>query len=82
MRGFYSRSVADQLKRSVEAVGYVPQLALFENFASDASSVIAAGNTCRAGALCILTQNTHGFEIVHRGSVPAAVAALSWYSSH
>lgn len=81
MRGFYSTSVADGLKRAVEAVGITPQLALFENFASDASSVIAAGNTCRAGALCIPTQNTHGFEIIHIAAIPAAASALIWYLS-
>ena len=79
MRGFYSKSVADKLKRAVEEVGYRPQLALFENFASDASSVIAAGNTSHAGALCIPTQNTHGFEIIHRAAIPAAAAALARY---
>lgn len=79
MRGFYSKSVCDKLKRAVEEVGFRPQLALFENFASDASSVIAAGNTSRAGALCVPTQNTHGFEIIHRAAIPAAAAALAHY---
>ena len=79
MRGFYTKRVADELKRAVERVGFRPQLALFENFASDASYVLAAGNTSRAGALCIPTQNTHGFEIIHRAAVPAAAAALATY---
>lgn len=77
MRGFYTRSLADDLKAAATAAGYRPQLALFENFASDASNVIAMGNTCRAGALCIPTQNTHGFEIIHRGAIPAAIATLT-----
>lgn len=79
MRGFYSKSVADLLKQCAAEAGFTPQLALFENFASDASSVIAAGNACRAGALCIPTQNTHGFEIIHQSAIPAAAATLTRY---
>ncbi len=77
MRGFYTRSLADELKRAAEAEGYRPQLALFENFASDATAIGSAGHACRAGALCISTQNTHGFEIIHRGSIGAATATLT-----
>jgi putative aminopeptidase FrvX len=79
MRGFYSKSVADRLKLAVQEEGHRPQLALFENFASDASSVIASGNTSRAGALCIPTQNTHGFEIIHRSASPVAARVLTRY---
>jgi putative aminopeptidase FrvX len=79
MRGFYSPGIAEKLKQAVERTGIQPQLALFENFATDASSVIASGNTALAGALCIPTQNTHGFEIIHKDSIPIAAAALAGY---
>jgi putative aminopeptidase FrvX len=79
MRGFYSKSVVDRLRVAVEKEGYRPQLALFENFASDASSVIAVGNASLAGALCIPTQNTHGFEIIHQAAIPVAARVLTRY---
>ncbi len=79
MRGFYSPEVAEGLRHAVVATGLEPQLALFENFATDASSVIADGNTARAGAMCIPTQNTHGFEIIHKHSIPIAAEALGRY---
>ncbi|MBL26812.1 MAG: peptidase M42 [Rhodospirillaceae bacterium] len=79
MKGFYSKSLADRLKAAAEAEGLQPQLALFENFASDGSAVHSMGNTGRAGTLCIPTQNTHGFEIIHRDAIPACARTLTRY---
>ncbi len=75
-KGFYSKGLCDRLKCAAEAEGLVPQLALFENFASDASAILSQGDACRAAALCIPTQNTHGFEIIHRGAINAAAGTL------
>jgi putative aminopeptidase FrvX len=77
MKGFYSKDLADALKRAAEAEGFRPQLALFENFASDASAVLSMGNTGRAAALCIATQNTHGIEIIHRNSINSCARTLT-----
>lgn len=79
MKGFYSLELCNQLKAAAEAAGYRPRLALFENFASDGSAVLSAGSTCRAGTLCIPTQNTHGFEIIHQGAIEACARTLGAY---
>lgn len=76
MKGFYSKDLCDRLKAAAEVEGFTPQLALFENFASDASAVLSQGEACRAGALCIATQNTHGFEIIHKNAINAAARTL------
>lgn len=79
MKGFYSTDVCNLLKASAEEEGFEPQLALFENFASDASAILSMGNVSRAAALCVPTQNTHGFEIIHRRAVGAATRTLLNY---
>jgi len=76
MKGFYSVGLSDALRAAAKRAGFDPQLALFENFASDGSAVLSMGNTCRAAALCIPTQNTHGFEIIHRGAIGACARTL------
>jgi len=76
MKGFYSKDLADTLKAAAEAEGLHPQLALFENFASDASALLASGDAGRGAALCIATQNTHGFEIIHRDAIDACTRTL------
>lgn len=48
-----------------------------ELVASDGSAVLSMGNTCRAAALCIPTQNTHGFEIIHQGAIGACARTLA-----
>lgn len=77
MKGFYSVGLSREIKSAAERVGLEPQLALFENFASDGSAVLSMGNTCRAAALCIPTQNTHGFEIIHQGAIGACARTLA-----
>jgi len=79
MKGFYSLSLCNRLKAAAESAGYTPTLALFENFASDASAVLSTGNICRACAVCIPTQNTHGFEVIHQGAVEACARTLGAY---
>jgi len=79
MKGFYSKRLCDALRSAAAAEGLAPQLALFENFASDASAVLSLGEACRAAALCVPTQNTHGFEIIHKAAVNAAALTLSRY---
>lgn len=76
MKGFYSKDLADALKAAAEAEGLRPQLALFENFASDASALLSVGNAGRGAALCIATQNTHGFEIIHRDAIATCARTL------
>lgn len=76
MKGFYSKDLADALKCAAEQEGLKPQLALFENFASDASAVLSAGGAGRGAALCIATQNTHGFEIIQRDAVDTCASTL------
>ena len=79
MKGFYTKDLSDRMKVAAESQGIRPQLALFENYASDASAVLSAGKVSRATALCIPTQNTHGFEIIHKRAINTAVKVLHRY---
>ncbi|MFJ5282837.1 M42 family peptidase [Pseudomonas sp. NPDC088429] len=78
-KGYYTRSVVDELIKAAECAGYTPQVALLVNFASDASAVMSAGIAARAGCLAIPTENTHGFEIVLLEGIDACAATLTEY---
>lgn len=54
-----------------------PQLALLVDFASDASAAISSGLKPQTAVMCIPTQNTHGFEVIHRGAIPTFARVLS-----
>ena len=79
MKGFYSKVLCDRLKGAAEAEDLRPQLALFENFATDASAILSHGDAAQAATLCLPTQNTHGFEIIHQEAVNAATQTLGHY---
>ena len=66
----------EEAKAAAEAEGLKPQLALFENFASDASALLSIGNAGRGAALCIATQNTHGFEIIRKDAIDSCSRTL------
>lgn len=78
-KGYYSRSVTLALQRAVQACGLDPQLALLVDFASDASAVMSAGVSGKAGCIAIPTENTHGLEIILDGAIDACARAMTRY---
>lgn len=75
-KGHYARSVTDRLMASTTNAGYVPQVALLVDFASDASAILSIGALGKAGCIAIPTENTHGFEIVLNEGISACTKTL------
>jgi putative aminopeptidase FrvX len=78
-KGYYSREVVEALATAAERAGYVPQIALLVDFASDASAVMSNGISAKAGCLAIPTENTHGFEILDHNGIAACADTLVEY---
>jgi putative aminopeptidase FrvX len=78
-KGHYTRAITDSLIYAARAAGYEPQVALLEDFASDASAILSAGAMGKAGCIAIPTENTHGFEIVLNEAITACTATLTHY---
>jgi putative aminopeptidase FrvX len=75
-KGYYSKSVTDALLAAARRRGLDPQSALLVDFASDASAILQAGLTAKAGCIAIPTENTHGYETVVLGSLAACADTL------
>lgn len=78
-KGFYSKSVTDDLLQAAERCGLNPQPALMPDFASDASAILSSGSKGKAGCIAIPTENTHGYEVVLHDGMDACARALTEY---
>lgn len=76
-KGLYSPKLIDELREACRAEGVEPQLAVLERFASDASASLSSGLKPEAAVMCVPTQNTHGFEIIHRDAVGVFAQVLT-----
>jgi len=75
-KGYYSRTVVQDLIAACRRAGHEAQCALLVDFASDASAVLSAGIDARAGCIAIPTENTHGFEMVLLEGISACAETL------
>ncbi len=75
-KGLYSPGLIDELREAATAEGCEPQLALLEYFASDASASESSGVRPQTAVICIPTQNTHGFEVIHKNSIDVLARTL------
>jgi len=76
-KGLYSPGLIDDIRDAAEREGIELQLALIEHFASDASAAISQGLKPQTAVMCIPTQNTHGFELVHKDGFSTFARVLS-----
>lgn len=76
-KGHYSPELIEALRAACRKEGVRPQLALLVEFASDASAAIASGLRPQTAVMCIPTQNTHGFEVIHRRAIPVYARVLT-----
>ncbi|MEX6505712.1 hypothetical protein [Jiella sp. M17.18] len=76
-KGLYSPELIDDIRAAAKAEGVTPQLALLEDFASDASAAISSGLKPQTAVMCIPTQNTHGFELIHKGAIGTFARVLT-----
>ena len=65
-KGLYSPGLIDDIRDAARAEDVGLQLALLKYFASDASAAISDGLKPQTAVMCMPTQNTHGFELVHK----------------
>ncbi|TWI55001.1 putative aminopeptidase FrvX [Pseudomonas duriflava] len=78
-KGYYSKTVADDLLHAAQRCGYNPQPALMPDFASDASAVLSSGASAKAGCIAIPTENTHGYEVILQDGMEACAQTLLEY---
>ena len=76
-KGIYSPELIDDIRDAARAEGVTPQLALLQDFASDASAAISSGLKPQTAVMAIPTQNTHGFELIHRGAIHTFARVLT-----
>ncbi|WP_336030805.1 M42 family metallopeptidase [Geodermatophilus sp. FMUSA9-8] len=73
----YDRPVADALVDVGHELGLDPQTAVWQSFDSDASQAKASGQTARAALLSLPTMSTHGYEVLHSGTVDRTARLLA-----
>ncbi|MGY1685293.1 M42 family metallopeptidase [Geodermatophilus sp. SYSU D00867] len=73
----YDRAVADALVDTGRELGVDPQTAVWQSFDSDASQAKASGQTARAALLSLPTLSTHGYEVLHTGTVDRTARLLA-----
>ncbi|MGY1726027.1 M42 family metallopeptidase [Geodermatophilus sp. SYSU D01062] len=78
----YDRAVADALVDTGRELGVDPQTAVWQSFDSDASQAKASGQTARAALLSLPTLSTHGYEVLHTGTVDRTARLLAAFLAH
>ncbi|MGR7024309.1 hypothetical protein [Geodermatophilus sp. URMC 62] len=73
----HDREVADALVDIGRELGLDPQTAVWQSFDSDASQAEAAGLAARAALLSLPTLSTHGYEVLHSGTVERTARLLA-----
>lgn len=75
----YDKKTCDYLLSLGNKMGLNPQSATFSSYGSDASLALLRGQSAKCALLCFPVENTHGYEITHRDSVPNCAALLEAY---
>ena len=75
----YTKPVADRLLETARKLGMKPQRAVLENYNCDASVSKSYGQSPCAALVCIPTQNTHGYEIIHRDGIRNCARLLATF---
>lgn len=75
----YDKRIADHLVALGREIGLDPQTAVWQSFDSDASQSKASGQSPQAALLSLPTLSTHGYEVMHTGTVERAARLLGEY---
>lgn len=78
----YDKGVSDRLTEVAYDIGLEPQQAIFGSYGSDASLPKSYGLTAKAALIAIPTENTHGYEIIHRDGINKCAELLYSYLLH
>ena len=65
----YDKKLSDRLFKDAQKLGYAPKAACFGSYGSDASIAKMYGQIARNVLICIPTENTHGYEIIHQNGI-------------
>ncbi|MEW6496996.1 MAG: M42 family peptidase [Cyanobacteriota bacterium] len=77
--GIYDEGLNWELRQVAKKIEVPLQLAILNQFGSDASIAMKFGHVSRAACLSFPTQNTHGYEIAHLGAIANCIHLLSAY---
>lgn len=72
----YDESLCFELEDAALSCGLAPQRAVLSSFGSDLSFGARGGRIGRYGCIAIPCENTHGYEIIHRDTLPALARTL------
>jgi len=61
----YTKFLSDTLQEAAKKAKVKTRCATWSNYGSDASLAKRRGQTAQSALVCIPTENTHGFEIIH-----------------
>lgn len=78
----YDKSICDKLTELAYDNGIEPQQAVFGSYGSDASLAKSYGLTAKAALLALPTENTHGYEIIHKDAISQCAELLYSYLIH
>lgn len=77
--GLYDEGLNEELRHAANQADIPLQLAVINSFGSDGSIAMKLGHVSRAACLGFPTQNTHGYEITHLGSIAHCIGVLYHY---
>jgi putative aminopeptidase FrvX len=77
----YDKAVCDRLCAVAKNLNLEPQRAIFGRYGSDASIAKHSGITAKAALICIPTENTHGYEIIHKDGMSNCSKLLAGFLS-
>jgi putative aminopeptidase FrvX len=75
----YHKKTSDKLFQLGKKLGLNPQCAIFEKYGSDASLAGQKGHASKIALICFPTENTHGFEIIHKDAIAYTAKLLYNY---
>lgn len=75
----YDKAIADRLLAVGTRLGMNPVPAVWQSYDSDASQSHAHGQAPRAALLSLPTMSTHGYEVLHTGTVDRCARLLAGY---
>ncbi len=75
----YTKSLSDALQEAAKKAKVKTQCATWSNYGSDASLAKRHGQTAQSALVCIPTENTHGFEIIHSEGILNAAKLLAQF---
>jgi putative aminopeptidase FrvX len=78
-QGIYDKGLSDELCAVAGELGLAPQRLAVRGFGSDASTIFKYGLAGRVAALAFPTENTHGCEIAHLGSLLNCAKVVAAY---